>query len=119
MNLPSTPGGCNDATHCGIYEDDDPIPLRVHDCSLDLIVLSHPSGLICICHHYLYQPVKPPVFTADLVKEGEIGSPAGNTSVHFAYSVTLLHHGTAVHCTIPGVPWPVARQAKATFLFYG
>ncbi|XP_071443288.1 protein pigeon isoform X2 [Hetaerina americana] len=120
LNLPSTPGGCNDATPCGIYEDDDPIPLRIHDCSLDLIVLSHPSGLICICHHYLYQPVKPPAFPAKLTKEGcDISSPTGNTSVHFAYSVTLLHHGTAVHCTIPGVPWPVARQAKATFVLYG
>lgn len=37
-----------------MYEDD-PIPLRVHDCSLDLTVVSDPKGMVCICHHYLYQ----------------------------------------------------------------
>lgn len=39
---------------CGGYEDD-PIPLRVHDCSLDLQVVCDTKGVVCICHHYLYQ----------------------------------------------------------------
>ncbi|KAI4468789.1 gamma-secretase-activating protein [Holotrichia oblita] len=39
---------------CGVYEDDT-VPLRVHNCSLDLIVLTNSEGAVCICHHYLYQ----------------------------------------------------------------
>lgn len=36
------------------YEDE-PIPLRVHSSSMDVIVLSDSRGFVCICYHYLYQ----------------------------------------------------------------
>lgn len=41
---------------CGLYEDDT-VPLRIHDCSLDLMVITDSEGLVCICHHYLYQVI--------------------------------------------------------------
>nr|CAD7576688.1 unnamed protein product [Timema californicum] len=107
LNLPQLPrsGGIL----CGVYEDD-PVPLRVHDCSLDLQVVSDSKGVVCICHHYLYQPVKPPV-------QAE-GGDMSNT-VHFAYSVTLLHHGCVIHCVVPGIPWSDARTMKPTFVLHG
>lgn len=52
LNLPLLPKA--NGSMCSSYEDD-PIPLRVHDCSLDLTVVSDPRGIVCICHHYLYQ----------------------------------------------------------------
>ncbi|XP_067002929.2 protein pigeon [Anabrus simplex] len=109
LNLPQLPKAMG--MPCGAYEDD-PIPLRVHDCSLDLQVVSDPRGVVCICHHYLYQPVKPPM--------SEVGGPvdASNT-VHFAYSVTLLHHGCVIHCIIPGILWSQARTMKPTFVLHG
>lgn len=36
------------------YEDDT-IPLRVHDSTLDLQVVSNSNGIVCICHHYVYE----------------------------------------------------------------
>lgn len=51
LNLPQLP---KTSVPCGGYEDD-PIPLRVHDCLLDLQVVCDPKGIVCICHHYLYQ----------------------------------------------------------------
>nr|CAD7430781.1 unnamed protein product [Timema monikensis] len=107
LNLPQLPrsGGIL----CGVYEDD-PVPLRVHDCSLDLQVVSDSKGVVCICHHYLYQPVKPPV---------QAGGGDMSNTVHFAYSVTLLHHGCVIHCVVPGIPWSDARTMKPTFVLHG
>lgn len=36
------------------YEDDT-IPLRIHDSTLDLQVVSNSNGIVCICHHYVYE----------------------------------------------------------------
>lgn len=107
LNLPLLPK--TKGTLCSLYEDD-PIPLRVHDCSLDLTVVSDPRGIVCICHHYLYQPVGPQTSEADK-RPGD--------SVHFAYSVTLLHHGCVLHCVVPGIPWNVARRMRPSFALYG
>lgn len=52
LNLPQLPP--NTGSPCGIYEDD-PVPVRIHDCSLDLTVIADHRGIVCICHHYLYQ----------------------------------------------------------------
>ncbi|XP_044016035.1 protein pigeon isoform X2 [Aphidius gifuensis] len=103
LNLPQTPNTGN----CGTYEDD-VIPLRVHDCSLDLIVISDTKGVVCVCHHYLYQPYQPPqnVLNASL---------SDSNRVHFAYSVTLLHHSCVIHCVIPGIPWSQAKLMRPTF----
>lgn len=104
LNLPQTPGP---GDNCGTYEDD-VIPLRVHDCSLDLIVISDTKGIVCVCHHYLYQPVQPPQNVLD-------SCFSDSNTVHFAYSVTLLHHSCVIHCVIPGIPWSQAKLMRPTF----
>ncbi|RZC36003.1 pigeon, partial [Asbolus verrucosus] len=105
LNLPhlSTVAGS-----CGIYEDDT-VPLRIHDCSLDLIVLTDSSGYVCICHHYLYQPIQP---TTELKDDD-------TSLVHFAYSVTVLHQSCVIHCVVPGLPWSKAKTIRPLFKFYG
>lgn len=54
LNIPLNLPHLTTTTNCGIYEDD-AVPLRIHDCSLDLVVLTDSNGFVCICHHYLYQ----------------------------------------------------------------
>lgn len=110
LNLPSLPKSTESS--CQIYEDD-PVPLRVHDCSLDLFVVPDPSGTVCICHHYLYQPVKPPS------NESKSPEDDAKNTVHFAYSVTLLHHGCVIHCVVPGVPWAQAKTLRPAFALLG
>lgn len=104
MNLPQL-----STSNCGTYEDD-VIPLRVHDCSLDLIVVSDSKGMVCVCHHYLYRPIKP--------QQHVFNSLTESNTVHFAYSVTLLHHSCVIHCVIPGIPWSYAKLIRPTFAIY-
>ena len=107
LNLPQSPNSDN----CGTYEDD-VIPLRIHDCSLDLIVISDYKGAVCVCHYYLYRPVQPPQHVLD-------SALSESNTVHFAYSVTLLHHSCVIHCVVPGIPWTRAKLMRPTFTLYG
>ncbi|XP_011332641.1 protein pigeon isoform X2 [Ooceraea biroi] len=109
LNIPLNLPQLSPSFSCGTYEDD-VIPLRVHDCSLDLIVVSDSKGIVCVCHYYLYRPVQPPQHVLNSLSE--------SNTVHFAYSVTLLHHSCVIHCVIPGIPWSRAKLMRPTFAIY-
>lgn len=108
LNIPLNLPQLATTSNCGTYEDD-VIPLRVHDCSLDLIVVSDSKGMVCVCHHYLYRPMK---------TQNVLNSLTESNTVHFAYSVTLLHHSCVIHCVIPGIPWSRAKLIRPTFAIY-
>ncbi|KAL6440215.1 hypothetical protein ACFW04_003064 [Cataglyphis niger] len=109
LNIPLNLPLLSPSSNCGTYEDD-VIPLRVHDCSLDLIVVSDTKGMVCVCHYYLYRPVQPPQHILNSLNE--------SNTVHFAYSVTLLHHSCVIHCVIPGITWSRAKLMRPTFAIY-
>ncbi|XP_026731538.1 protein pigeon [Trichoplusia ni] len=98
---------------CGAYEDD-PIPLRVHDCSLDLQIVCDQRGVLCICHHYLYKPLDDS--TTSLVMEDS--ADLKDSGVNFAYSITLLQHGCVVHSVVPDLPWSLAKSLRPSYTLY-
>ncbi|KAG5891684.1 hypothetical protein JTB14_020101 [Gonioctena quinquepunctata] len=104
LNIPLNLPHLSTSESCLIYEDD-AVPLRIHDCSLDLLVVTDSQGFVCICHHYLYQPVQPVV---DLSSED-------TSPVHFAYSVTVLHQSCVIHCVVPDIAWNRAKKIRPLF----
>lgn len=55
LNIPLNLPYASTLNNSGNLYEDDAVPLRIHDCSLDLIVVTNEDGFVCICHHYLYQ----------------------------------------------------------------
>lgn len=72
--------------------------------------MSDTKGMVCVCHYYLYRPVQPPQHVLNSLNE--------SNTVHFAYSVTLLHHSCVIHCVIPGITWSRAKLMRPTFAIY-
>lgn len=100
--------------------DDETVPLRVHDSSLNLIIVSDVSGMLFVCHYCVYQPHMHKAID-DGTNEGEPDNIVANVSgetVHFSYSVTLLHHGCIVHCAIPDISLDQAKYMKPTFTMH-
>ncbi|XP_063829599.1 protein pigeon [Ostrinia nubilalis] len=112
LSLPHVPSSSEGAA-CGAYEDD-PVPLRVHDCSLDLQILCDQRGVLCICHHYLYKPLDDS--TTSLVLEDS--ADLKDSGVNFAYSITLLQHGCVVHSVVPDLPWARAKSLRPSYTLY-
>ncbi|XP_059058334.1 protein pigeon [Achroia grisella] len=112
LSLPHVASSSEGAA-CGAYEDD-PVPLRVHDCSLDLQIVCDQRGIICICHHYLYKPLDDS--TTSLVLED--CADLKDSGVNFAYSITLLQHGCVVHCVVPDLPWTRAKSLRPSYTLY-
>ncbi len=56
LNLPQarTDSTGTSEAQINVY-DDVPIPLRIHDCSLNILVLMQSTGIVYICHHYFYK----------------------------------------------------------------
>ncbi|XP_057653385.1 protein pigeon [Diorhabda carinulata] len=110
LNIPLNLPHLSSVNSSGTYEDDI-IPLRIHDSSLDLIVLTDSKGCVCICHHYLYQPVQPIVELKD--------NDDDTTPVNVAYTVTALHQSCVIHCIINDIPWNLAKQIRPLFKLRG
>jgi hypothetical protein len=101
LNLPKMPSSSKTSEY-----EDDVIPLRIHDSSLNLIIVTDDDKGVYICHYYLYQPIR---------QQDEDDLRSIN-DVHFAYSVTMVHCSLVVHCNIPSIPWERAKLIKPTFL---
>lgn len=122
MSLPNIPRN----SALPVY-DDDIVPLRIHDSTLNLVIVTDESGMLFVCHYCVYQPIHLP--TEEEGVDSAIQSPSApqpadslindNSSVHFSYSVTLLHHGCIIHCAIPGIPLAKAKFMKPTFTMHG
>lgn len=107
LNLPQIPTTENNQS--GNTYEDDVVPLRIHDSSLNLIIVSDESGMLYVCHYYLF-----------FKNSDDSETSATKTDdVHFAYSITILHHGCVIHCVIPGIPWDKAKLMKPTFTLHG
>lgn len=94
--------------------------------------------MLFVCHYCIYQPINLPV---DDDLDSAIVSPSeselkldsyasssygpqsytslGIPTVHFSYSVTLLHQNCIIHCAIPGIPLEKAKFMKPTFTMHG
>ncbi|CAH0391278.1 unnamed protein product [Bemisia tabaci] len=108
LNIPFTlPDQVNFIPPCNTYKDN-PIPLRISDCSLNISVVSNPIGAVAICHHYVYQPVTSSCDKAPIELKSD-------SEVYLAYSIILLHHGKLMHCDISDIPWTVASSVHPVF----
>ncbi|XP_041975765.1 protein pigeon [Aricia agestis] len=111
LSLPHAGGGTGGAGACGSYEDD-PVPLRVHDCGIDLYILCDQRGVLCVCHHYLYKALD------DSTSSLALDDVDKDSGVNFAYSVTLLNHGCVVHSVLPELPWSLAKSLRPSYTLY-
>lgn len=118
LNLPKLPASASLPGY-----DDDTVPLRIHDSALNLHIVTDEAGMLFVCHYYLYQPtMMQPVVSEDNADTDDTSAaqlPATIQTVHFAYSLTILHHGCVIHCVMPDVPWDKARLMKPTFTLHG
>ncbi|XP_047985290.1 protein pigeon isoform X2 [Leguminivora glycinivorella] len=114
LNIPlSLPHLHASSSACGAYEDD-PVPLRIHDCSLDLSIACLAKGVLCVMHHYLYKPLDDS--TTSLVLEDSVDLK--DSGVNFAYSVTVLQHGCVIHSVLPDLPWSLAKALRPSHILY-
>lgn len=105
--------------------------------------------MLFVCHYCVYQPIHVPIdldssqnqseessdktlVDSEIAKSTTLDSSkssnktnnetqmeAHSNTVHFSYSVTLLHHGCIIHCAIPGIPLEKAKFMKPTFTMHG
>lgn len=111
LNLPDIPA----SDFSPIY-DDETVPLRIHDSALNLIIVTNESGMLFVCHYYVFQPTHKPVASGSEATEA---ASTAIDSVYFSYSVTVLHQGCSLHCMIPGFTLEKAKYMKPTFAMHG
>ncbi|CAB3363663.1 Hypothetical predicted protein [Cloeon dipterum] len=86
---------------------ENPVPLKIHDNTLELSIICNSKGLAYVCHHYIYYG-----------KEGDVEIDEDDC-VNFAYSVTALHHCCVIECVISDVPANLAYNVLPTFVLHG
>lgn len=93
---------------------DSPVPLRVCDTTMNVVVLMRSLGDFYVCYYYTFQQTEFDKNAAENAKVNEIASGR----INFAYSVILLHHGIVLNCTVPSVPCNLARKIDPVFCLY-
>lgn len=78
--------------------------------------------MLFVCHYYVFQPTHNHKPQYEETASGSETTEAASTVIdtfYFSYSVTVLHQGCSLHCSIPGFTLEKAKYMKPTFALHG